>query len=105
MKTVYITIVALALFVTTGCSVLISTPPVARIQIHGMDNQLDEYIVILDPAPSSNMIDIPLTDRYVINLDFQWLLGPSAEFETADADGRPDQYFSATPWMMCTYKF
>lgn len=104
MRQIFTTLIVCALFATTGCSVLISTPPVARIQMYGLNNQLNEYIVDLDSKPSENMIDIPITDRYAINLDFQWLLGEE-EFNAESEEGVLIQDLPITPWMMCTYRF
>lgn len=99
-------ICAWALFMFTSCSMFISTPRVAHIQINGADNhQLDEYIVVLDPEYDENLIDIQITDRYAINLDFQWLFNAAIGDETTSTDGPSELDWSATPWMVCTYKF
>lgn len=102
--------VLMAILVTTGCSILISTPPVARIQIYGTDNKVSEYVVVLEHKPSQSTIDIPITDRYAINLDFQWLMGSDYAYQNNQTDVDIDlnekyQERSVTPWMMCTYRF
>ncbi len=105
MKKVCATTIVLALLWTAGCSVLISTPPVARIQIHGSNNQLSEYIVVLEAEPSSSSFDIPITDNYALNLDFQWLFGEEFDLSTADDQNQSMQEPIVSPWMMCTYRF
>jgi hypothetical protein len=105
MKKLCPIIIACTLILTTGCSVLISTPPVARIQIHGLNNQTNVYIVALDAAPTQSTIDIRITDRYAINLDFQWLLGSNSESEMELTDDHLTQKPPIIPWMMCTYRF
>ena len=105
MKKIYAPFIALMLLWTTGCSVLISTPPIARIQIHGSNNQLSEYIVVLDETPSESSLDIPISDSYVINLDFQWLFGAEENYSDTVNENISTPDLNVSPWMMCTYRF
>ena len=96
---------ALALLMFSGCSMFISTPRVAHIQIHGMDSRIDDYAVVLDPQCKETTFDIRISDRYAINLDFEWLFNATTGIESINPDGRTDMDWSGTPWMMCTYRF
>ena len=105
MKKFYAAIVICALLMSTSCSMMISTPRVASIKINGIDNRLNEYLVVLDPEYSEYMIDIQITDRYALNLDFQWLIDATIGYEQVDIDGQFADDIAFTPWMMGTYRF
>ena len=70
-----------------------------------IDNRVSEYIIVTDEPDETDM-DIKLTERYAIHLDFQWLwnerispgeLDPSLSNNTLDPQ--------LTPWFTCKYRF
>lgn len=92
----------------TGCSVFISTPKVAKIQIQQLDNKLVEYAVNLENPAQSNL-GIRLSNDYSLKLDFHWLWHMDER-----ADIYSDVYVEGdldsddprlTPWMLCKYRF
>ena len=89
-----------------GCSVFISTPRIARINIQGLDNKYREYIVPLDaPSPDKNL-DIPITKHYAIQLDFDWLWESGNKTQPYYYDSfDEDTAAPLTPWMLCKYRF
>lgn len=105
MKKLIYVIAICTLLPCMGCSMLITTPKVASIKIHGIDNRLNEYLVVLDPEYSEHMIGIQISDRYALNLDFEWLIDATIGFDEADIPGQPCEDIAVSPWMMCTYKF
>lgn len=89
---------------TTGCSVFISTPRVARFHVQRPDNKFIEYYVNLDD-PSETNLDIHLTNRYTVQLDFEWLWDsdePSELYLETNADPADPLL---VPWMLCKYRF
>jgi hypothetical protein len=98
-----VVLVALML-AATGCSVFISTPRVARIRIQDLDNQLIEYVVNLDGTtlPDSG---IPLTGKYTLQLDFEWLWNMDRQPDTHRVTAPHCEETQLTPWMLCKYRF
>lgn len=100
----FVWIVISLLFMLTGCSIFVSTPRVARIEIQRLDNQLNEYIVALDD-PADSKLDIHLTNRYTVQLDFQWLWNSNDTIQL-NAENLEDQAIPPlSPWMVCKYRF
>lgn len=96
------------MLIATGCSVFISTPRVARIQMQRLDNKWVEYVVNLEDPTQSN-VGIRLNHDYSLQLDFEWLwhMDKRADIYTdtyleADADFEDPRL---TPWMLCKYRF
>ena len=89
-----------------GCSVFISTPRTARIHIQGLGNEYYDYIITLDqPLPEANL-DIRISDRYAVQIDFEWLWD-AYNNDQADSNALQveDQIVPLVPWMQCKYRF
>jgi hypothetical protein len=102
----FVILVIGALLVVNGCSIFISTPRTARINIQDPNNTHHEYIVILDNSYNETRLDIPISDHYAVHFDFEWLWNSefnaaSAGCEVTDNDAVPP----LTPWMICKYRF
>lgn len=88
----------------SGCSILLATPPAAHVQIDGLNSQLGDFFIILNPC-SDQQMDIPISDRYALRIDFKWLWNQRNE--------NPELYFQdpndietpLTPWLTCKYRF
>ena len=96
-------VAALALC-ATGCSVFITTPQTASYHIQQLDDRLVEVVINLD-APIETDMDIHLTNRYTLELEFEWLWNLNDQEEAhleAEATSEEPQL---TPWMLCKYRF
>lgn len=99
-----VSIVSICLWLLPGCSLLVSAPRYARIQIKGPGNHCNEVVIALDNAPKE---DIRLNDRYAINLDFQWLWYEKEDIDLIqnEAFKNQDSILPLTPWFICKYRF
>ncbi len=97
-------IVISTLLITAGCSIFVSTPREARIEIQGLDNQLHEYIIALDD-PTETTLDINLTRRYTIQLDLQWLWDTNETLQLDVENLEEHAIAPLSPWMICKYRF
>lgn len=89
----------------SGCSVLVATPRTTRVQVSGLNNHVSEYVIVSD-EPDTSELDIKLTDRYAIRLDFQWLW--SDRFSSGEKllyVGEDETAPPAAPWFTCLYRF
>lgn len=87
-----------------GCSFLVSPPRMARIQIKGPANHSNEFVISLDDLTERNT-DIHLSDRYALNIDFQWLWYSPEDFETMSDETAEEIQAPLTPWVLCKYRF
>ena len=89
----------------SGCSIFISTPRTAKINIQGLDNKFFEYIIPLDEPTAETNLDIRISKRYALQLDFDWLWESDSEsyldYNPADKETIPP----LAPWMLCKYRF
>lgn len=90
----------------SGCSILLATPPATHVQIDGLNSQLGEFFISLNPC-SDQQMDIPISDRYALRIDFKWLWNQrntDSEMhffqDVEDGFGTP-----LTPWLTCKYRF
>lgn len=99
-----IAITAACLGLLPGCSTFVSTPRYARIQIKGPGNHCNDVIIVLDDTPKE---DIELSDRYAINLDFQWLWYEREDLNLIQNETfeNHDSVLPLTPWFICKYRF
>lgn len=103
-----VAVIIALVFTATGCSVFISTPKVARIQVQRLDDKLVEYVVNLENPTQSN-VGIRLNNDYSLQLDFEWLWRkdqPSDIYTdiALEAQAEPEDP-RLTPWMLCQYRF
>ena len=97
-------LVSALLLVSTGCSVFITNPQVARFHIQQPDDRFVEVVIHLD-TPTETDLDIHLNNRYTLQLEFEWLWN---HYEDSDiyAEADPDsEETQLTPWMLCKYRF
>ena len=87
-----------------GCSSLISPPRMARIQIRGPANHSNEFVVSLDDLMQRNT-DIELSDRYALNIDFQWLWYSHEDVDLTSIQTPEEIKAPLTPWVLCKYRF
>ena len=97
-------IFAVLMFAISGCSVFISTPRVAHIRIHDLDNKFIEYIVDLD-NPTERDVGIHLSNKYTLQLDFEWLWNMDKRTEIYAEQVTDSEESKLTPWMLCKYRF
>lgn len=98
------TLLAALMLSATDCSVFVSTPRVARINIHRLDHKLVEYVVNLDD-PTQSDIGIHLNSKYTLQLDFYWIWDMD---DRSEIHMEVDQDFDEpklSPWMLCKYRF
>jgi len=90
----------------SGCSIFISTPRTARIHIQGLDNQHYDYVIALDEPLAEANLDITISKRYAVQLDFDWLWG-TASYTRLDYNNSVDEdkIPPLVPWMLCKYRF
>lgn len=97
--------IALILFLT-GCANFITPPRVAHVQVKGPGNMTKQFAFSLDPTIQQNT-DIHLSDRYAVELFFQWLWYEKEDLDATytgkSQDGAEDQ--DLTPWFLCKYRF
>jgi hypothetical protein len=88
----------------TGCSILVAPPPSAHVHIDGLNHQVGEFSVALNPFNEQQM-DIHLGNHYALRLNFNWLWNRENEshlyFEQDPDNWEPP----LTPWMTCKYHF
>lgn len=87
-----------------GCASFITTPRVARIQIKGPANHSNEFFVSLDDLTQRNT-DIHLSDRYAVNIDFQWLWYSHEDLNLLVSETPEEIQTPLTPWVLCKYRF
>lgn len=92
------------LFLTTGCSVFMSTPRVAHVKITGLNNQLSEYVINLDDLTESDM-DIPLNDHYAIRLDLELMCSDQDLMNSDSRLTREEPGAQFSPWVMYKFRF
>ncbi|MGD9216475.1 MAG: hypothetical protein PVJ84_16810 [Desulfobacteraceae bacterium] len=98
-------VVLVALMVAaTGCSVFISTPRVACIRIHDLDNKWIEHVINIDDPPTSDS-GIQLGNKYRLQLDFDWLWNTGRRSEIYMEAATDLDESKLTPWMLCKYNF
>ena len=104
----FITVLSVIILLATvnGCSIFISTPRMAKIHIQGLDNQHHDYIISLDEPLAEANLDIRISKRYAVQLDFDWLWGSVSDTRmdytnSVDEDKIPP----LIPWMLCKYCF
>ena len=90
----------------SGCSVLVSTPPTAKIRIQGLDNELYECVITLDKPFDEANVGFPISKNYTLQLDFEWLWDSGSDSRIvnnlmADEDMLP----LLVPWIVCSYRF
>lgn len=88
----------------SGCSILLATPPAAHVQIDGLNSQLGEFIVVLNPC-SDQQMDIPISDRYALRIDFKWLWDQDSDNSELYFQDPDDLNSPLTPWLTCKYRF
>lgn len=103
-----ITVLSVIILLATvnGCSIFISTPRMAKIHIQGLDNQHHDYIIAIDEPLAEANLDIRISKRYAVQLDFDWLWGSVSDTRmdytnSVDEDKIPP----LIPWMLCKYCF
>ena len=89
----------------SGCSIFISTPRTAKIHIQGLDNQHYDYIIPIDEPATEANLDIRISKRYAVQLDFDWLWDSDRENRTDYATTEEDTIPQLVPWMLCKYRF
>jgi len=99
--------VALAcILLLAGCASFVTPPRMANIQIRGPGNITKQFAITIDPSTELDT-DIHLTDRYAVELFFQWLWYEKedleSEYTVPKQDGSPSQ--DLTPWFLCKYRF
>jgi hypothetical protein len=90
-----------------GCASMLSTisaPRMARIQIRGPANQSNEFVISLDDLTQRNT-DINLSDRYALNIHFQWLWYSREDIGMISAETLDEVQAPLTPWVLCKYRF
>ena len=90
-----------------GCSSMLSTisaPRMARIQIRGPANHSNEFVISLDDLTQRNT-DINLSDRYALNIDFQWLWYSREDVGMNSGEPLEEVQAPPTPWVLCKYRF
>ncbi len=90
-------------FWVCGCSVIISTPRQAEIRVQGLNDQFRSEFVTLDDLVEQNL-EIPLSNKHALMLDFQWLLG-SDEHLDSEAPHNIVVESELAPWLTCQYRF
>jgi hypothetical protein len=104
-KRLLVLLLCAALLWVSGCSVFVATPKTTRVKVTGLNNLIDEYIIVTN-EPDETELDIRLTDRYTLCLDFQWIwndhISPAEMDSTLINDGLHPQL---TPWITCKYRF
>lgn len=98
------TMAAILIMSISGCSILLATPPAAHVQIDGLNSQLGEFIVVLNPC-SEQQMDIPITDRYALRIDFKWLWDQGGDNSGIYFQDPDDPTSLLTPWLTCKYRF
>lgn len=103
-----IIVLSIAIFTApiTGCSIFISTPRTAKIHIQGLNNQHYDYIVPLDDPDCESNLNIKISKRYALQLDFEWLW--DATIDIASDRNLPTSENlipPLVPWMVCQYRF
>lgn len=89
----------------SGCSVFVTTPKTTRVEVTGLNNQVNEYIIVTD-EPDESDLDIKLTDRYALRLDFQWLWNDHISPFVLDSGHMSDPSDEQLiPWITCKYNF
>ena len=89
----------------SGCAVLVAKPPTAHVQIDGLNRQLGEFVVTLNPTEQQRL-DIHFGDRYAVRLDFKWLWDQERRDSQIYVQQDPNDFQTPlTPWMTCRYRF
>jgi len=103
----FITVLSVIILMATinGCSIFISTPRTAKIHIQGLDNQRHDYIIALDERLTEANLDIRISKRYTVQLDFDWLWGSATESQIDNNPVDEDKIPPLVPWMLCKYRF
>lgn len=105
MKTCLLLMFVIALMLcATGCSVLVAPPPTAHVQIDGLNSQIGEFVVALNPI-DEHQRDIRISDRYALRLDFKWLWDPQNDAYLYFQPDPDNMGTPLTPWMTCKYRF
>lgn len=89
----------------SGCSIFISKPRVAKINIQGLDNKHYEYIVTLDEPVADTNLDIQISKHYTVQIDFEWLWNSGADNLSGFGATNEDMIPPLVPWMLCKYRF
>jgi hypothetical protein len=90
----------------SGCSIFISTPRTAKIHIQGLDNQHYDYTIALDEPSAEANLDIRISKRYAVQLDFDWLWDSAGDSRTSLYNSVDEDMIPLlVPWMMCKYRF
>ncbi len=104
----FITVLSVISMLVTisGCSIFISTPRTAKIHIQGLNNQHYDYVIALDEPATEANLDITISKKYAVQLDFDWLWGSGFDtrmgyYNSVDEDKIPP----LVPWMLCKYRF
>ncbi len=97
-----ILVIFTALLFLTGCALFVSTPRIARIQIKGPANHINEVFFALDNSEDK---DIHINDRYAIELDFQWLWYEQEDLIFLKKEDKEEEDIPLTPWFICKYRF
>jgi hypothetical protein len=95
----------IATLLVSGCSIFISTPRTATIHIQGLDNKYHEYIVALDDPATETSLDIQISKKYAVQLDFEWLWDSDDSPLLLDDNAIENTMPALTPWMLCKYRF
>ena len=90
----------------TGCSLLTHTPRHVRLQIKGLGNHVNEFILPLEDTSDSNT-DIAISDRYAIKLDLQWLWleHEDIQYFSPKPDETDANSTSLRPWLLGKFRF
>lgn len=89
----------------SGCSVFVTTPKTTRVEVTGFNNQVNEYVIVTN-EPDESDLDIKLTDRYALRLDFQWLWNDHISLLGIDSVQTNDTLDEQLiPWITCKYRF
>ncbi len=95
------------MWLMAGCSSVFSTisaPRMARIQIRGPANHSNDFVVSLDDLTQRNL-DINLSDRYAVKIDFQWLWYSHEDVDLINSETPEEIQAPLTPWVLCKYRF
>ena len=98
-------LVVIVLLNIVGCSVLVSKPRIAKIRIQGLDNKYHECLVSLDGISSENDLDIQISKKYAVQIDFEWLWDSDTKTYLSPERPQDEADTPLEPWMLCKYRF
>ncbi|MBT8338768.1 MAG: hypothetical protein HKP58_17015 [Desulfatitalea sp.] len=104
-RAVTLLLLVCAMLFFIGCSSFLNYPQTARIHITGPGNHSKELTICLDD-PLNRDKDIHLTDRYAVEIFFQWLWYEKEDLDTYGGENGDEGTLSRPiPWFLCKYRF